>query len=86
MSEIEKKETDFDLRAFFNSKKGKEILEQSEKDLKALFEFRNIQKKYLALVHGKFKEEMIIEKPANSGVINLHFLRKNGSLNSQIFR
>ena len=37
MSEIEKKETDFDLRAFFNSKKGKEILEQSEKDLREEF-------------------------------------------------
>lgn len=37
MSEIEKKETDFDLRAFFNSKKGKEILEQSEKDLRKEF-------------------------------------------------
>ena len=36
---------------------------QSEKDLKALFEFRNIQKKYLALVHGEFKEEMVIEEP-----------------------
>lgn len=36
---------------------------ESEKDLKALFEFRNIQKKYLALVHGEFKEEMIIEEP-----------------------
>ena len=29
--------TDFDLRAFFNSKKGKEILEQSEKDLREEF-------------------------------------------------
>lgn len=37
LSEIEKKETEFDLRAFFNSKKGKEILEQSEKDLKKEF-------------------------------------------------
>lgn len=35
---------------------------QSEKDLKALFENREIQKKYLALVHGEFKEEMIIEE------------------------
>ncbi len=42
---------------------------QSEKDIKAMFEFRNIQKKYLALVHGKFagcpegKKELIIEEP-----------------------
>ena len=36
---------------------------ESEKDLKALFEFRKINKKYLALVHGEFKEEMIIEEP-----------------------
>ena len=34
---IKKKETDFDLRTFFNSKKGKEILERSEKDLKKEF-------------------------------------------------
>ena len=36
---------------------------QSEKDLKALFENRKIEKKYLALVHGEFKQEMIIEEP-----------------------
>ncbi len=36
---------------------------QSEKDLKMLFESRNIQKKYLALVHGELKEELIIKEP-----------------------
>ena len=36
---------------------------QSEKDIKAMFEFRNIEKKYLALVHGEFKEELVIEEP-----------------------
>lgn len=36
---------------------------QSEKDLKALFENRQIEKKYLALVHGEFEEEMTIEEP-----------------------
>jgi len=36
---------------------------QSERDLKALFEDRKIDKKYLALVHGEFKKEMIIEEP-----------------------
>ncbi|MCF6330161.1 MAG: RluA family pseudouridine synthase [Sulfurimonas sp.] len=36
---------------------------QSEKDIKAMFEFRNIQKKYLALVHGELKKELIIEEP-----------------------
>jgi len=36
---------------------------QSEKDIKALFESREIHKKYLALVHGEFKNEMIIEEP-----------------------
>lgn len=35
----------------------------SEKELKALFESRDIQKKYLAMVHGEFKQEMIIEEP-----------------------
>ena len=36
---------------------------QSEKDIKAMFEFRSIQKKYLALVHGEFKNKLIIEEP-----------------------
>ena len=36
---------------------------QSEKDIKALFEAREIHKKYLALVHGEFKDEMIIDEP-----------------------
>ncbi len=36
---------------------------QSEKDIKMLFESRKIEKKYLALVHGNFKEPLVIEKP-----------------------
>ena len=36
---------------------------QSEKDIKMLFEERKIDKKYLALVHGHFKEEIVIEEP-----------------------
>jgi len=36
---------------------------QTEKDLKALFENRTIQKKYLALVHGEFKKELTIDEP-----------------------
>lgn len=36
---------------------------ESEKILKALFESRTISKKYLALVHGEFKQEMTIEEP-----------------------
>ena len=36
---------------------------QSEKDIKMLFESRNIQKKYLALVHGDFKEPLVIAEP-----------------------
>ncbi len=35
---------------------------QSERDIKAMFEFRSIQKKYLALVHGELKKELIIEE------------------------
>ncbi len=37
MSQFKKNKPEFDLRAFFNSDKGKEILEQSEKDLKEEF-------------------------------------------------
>jgi len=36
---------------------------QSERDIKAMFEFRSIEKKYLALVHGEFKNKLIIEEP-----------------------
>ena len=36
---------------------------QSERDIKAMFEFRKMKKKYLALVHGEFKKELIIEEP-----------------------
>ncbi|KKN18820.1 hypothetical protein LCGC14_0951940 [marine sediment metagenome] len=37
MSDIWSDKKDFNLRVFFNSKKGKEILEQSEKDLREEF-------------------------------------------------
>jgi 23S rRNA pseudouridine1911/1915/1917 synthase len=36
---------------------------QSEKDIKAMFEFRDMQKTYLTLVHGEFKEEMSVDAP-----------------------
>jgi 23S rRNA pseudouridine1911/1915/1917 synthase len=36
---------------------------QSEKDIKAMFEFRDMQKTYLALVHGEFKEEITVDEP-----------------------
>lgn len=36
---------------------------QSERDIKALFENREIEKKYLALVHGHFKNKLTIEEP-----------------------
>lgn len=36
---------------------------QSEKDIKAMFEFRNMNKTYLALVHGEFKSQLIVEEP-----------------------
>jgi 23S rRNA pseudouridine1911/1915/1917 synthase len=36
---------------------------QSEKDIKALFEYRKIKKTYLALVHGEFKKEMTVDAP-----------------------
>jgi 23S rRNA pseudouridine1911/1915/1917 synthase len=35
----------------------------SERDLKMMFESRKIQKRYLALVHGKLEEELCIEEP-----------------------
>ncbi|NOQ31032.1 MAG: RNA pseudouridine synthase [Helicobacteraceae bacterium] len=36
---------------------------ESERSLKMMFEERNIKKKYLALVHGEFKDELTIEAP-----------------------
>ncbi len=36
---------------------------QSEKDIKAMFEFRDMSKTYLALVHGEFKNELIVDEP-----------------------
>ncbi len=36
---------------------------QSEKDIKSMFEFRNMQKTYLALVHGEFKDEITVDEP-----------------------
>lgn len=36
---------------------------QSEKDIKAMFEFRDMNKTYLALVHGEFKNELIVDEP-----------------------
>jgi len=36
---------------------------ESERDIKIMFQERDMQKKYLALVHGKFKESLCIEEP-----------------------
>ena len=36
---------------------------ESEREIKMMFEQRDMKKKYLALVHGKFKYEMCIEAP-----------------------
>lgn len=36
---------------------------QSERDIKMMFEERNMKKKYLAMVHGEFKNSMIVEEP-----------------------
>ena len=36
---------------------------QSEKDIKAMFEFRDMNKTYLALVHGEFKNELTVDEP-----------------------
>jgi 23S rRNA pseudouridine1911/1915/1917 synthase len=36
---------------------------QSEKDIKAMFEFRDMQKTYLALVNGEFKNEITVDEP-----------------------
>ena len=36
---------------------------ESERDIKMMFEQRDMKKKYLALVHGEFKDAMTIEEP-----------------------
>lgn len=36
---------------------------ESERDLKMMFQERDMKKKYLALVHGEFKNEMCVEAP-----------------------
>ena len=36
---------------------------QSERDIKMMFEERNMKKKYLALVHGEVKQNLSIEEP-----------------------
>jgi len=36
---------------------------ESERDIKMMFEQRDMKKKYLALVHGKFENELCIEAP-----------------------
>ena len=35
----------------------------SEREIKMMFQERDMKKKYLALVHGKFEEELIVEAP-----------------------
>ena len=36
---------------------------ESERDIKMMFQERDMQKTYLALVHGKFEEDMVVEAP-----------------------
>ena len=36
---------------------------QSERDIKMMFELRDMKKKYLAFVHGKFEKELTVEAP-----------------------
>ena len=36
---------------------------KSERDIKIMFQERNMKKKYLAMVHGEFKESLCIEEP-----------------------
>jgi len=36
---------------------------ESERDIKMMFQERDMQKTYLAVVHGKFEKEMIVEAP-----------------------
>ncbi len=36
---------------------------KSERDIKMMFQERDMRKKYLAMVHGEFKEELVVEAP-----------------------
>jgi len=36
---------------------------KSERDIKMMFQERDMQKSYLAMVHGEFKEAMVVEEP-----------------------
>ncbi|MFT7859753.1 MAG: RluA family pseudouridine synthase [Sulfurimonas sp.] len=36
---------------------------KSERDIKMMFQERDMQKTYLAMVHGEFKEEMVVDAP-----------------------
>ncbi|MBD3797099.1 MAG: RluA family pseudouridine synthase [Campylobacterales bacterium] len=36
---------------------------QSERDIKIMFQERDMKKTYIAMVHGEFKEELIVEAP-----------------------
>ena len=36
---------------------------KSERDIKMMFQERDMQKRYLAMVHGEFKDDMIVEAP-----------------------
>lgn len=36
---------------------------ESEREIKMMFQERDMKKKYLALVHGEFKEDMVVEAP-----------------------
>jgi len=36
---------------------------KSERDIKMMFQERDMQKKYIALVHGKFDKELVVEAP-----------------------
>ena len=35
----------------------------SERDIKMMFQEREMKKKYIAMVHGEFKEELVVEEP-----------------------
>ena len=39
------------------------VNKKSERDIKMMFQERDMQKKYLALVHGKFDKELVVEAP-----------------------
>ena len=36
---------------------------KSERDIKMMFQERDMQKRYLAMVHGEFKDDMVVEAP-----------------------